>query len=73
MDMIKTEREIEIGISQGSPVLIFFLIYISGVFNKVSETSRLVTSPSFVDNLGIIASGSSVKETLEKVAKNVVE
>lgn len=51
MDMMKTEREIETGISQGSPVLTLFLIYISGVFNKVSETSRLVTSLSFVDNL----------------------
>ena len=57
------EREIETGIPQGSPVSpIFFLIYISGVFNKVSETSPLVTSLSFVDDLGFIASGSSVKE-----------
>lgn len=68
------EREIEAGISQGSPVLpILFLICVSGVFNKVSETSPLVTSMSFVDNLGLIASGSSMKETLEKVAKIVLE
>ncbi len=55
---------------------ILFLIYISGVFNKVSETSPLVTSLSFIDDLGFIASGSSVKETvkaLEKVAKEVIE
>ncbi len=39
------EREIETGILQGSPVSpILFLIYISGVFNKISETSPWVTS-----------------------------
>lgn len=71
------EREIETGIPQGSPVSpILFLIYISGVFDKVSETSPLVTSLSFVDDLGFIASGSSVKEVvklLENVAKAVLE
>ncbi len=67
------ERDIETGIPQGSPVSpILFLICISGVFNKVSEKSPLVISLSFVDDLGFIASGSSVKElvkTLENVAK----
>ena len=71
------EREIETGIPQGSPVSpILFLIYISGVFNKISETSPWVTSLSFVDDLGFIASGSSVKEivgSLEKFAKEVIE
>ncbi len=71
------EREIKTGIPQGSPVSpILFLIYISGVFNKVSEISPWVTSLSFVDDLGFIASGSSVKEiveALEKVAKEVIE
>ena len=71
------ERKIQTGIPQGSSVLpILFLIYISGVFNKVSETSPLVTSLSFVDDLGFIASGNSVKEivkALEKVAKEVIE
>ena len=71
------EREIETGIPQGSPVSpIFFLIYISGVFDKISKTNPLVTSLSFVDNLGFIASRSSVTEivrSLEKVAKEVVE
>ncbi len=70
-------REIETGISQGSLVSpILFLIYISGVFDEVSETSPLVTSLSFVDDLGFIASGSSVKEViklLENVAKVVLE
>ena len=60
--------------SRVSPIL--FLIYISGVFNKVSETSQLVTSLSFVDDLGSIALGSSVKEVVKalgKVAKTVLE
>lgn len=71
------ERDIETGIPQGSLVSpILSLIYISGVFNKVSETSPLVTSLSFAEDLGFIASGSSVKEivkALEKVAKEVIE
>ena len=71
------EREIETGIPQGSPVSpILFLIYISGVFDQVTKTYPLVTSLSFIDDLGFIALGSSVKEvgkTLEKVAKTVIE
>lgn len=71
------ERDIETGIPQGSPVSpILFFIYISNVFNKVSKKSPLVTSLSFVNDLGFIASGSSVKEvvkTLESVAKAVLD
>ena len=70
------EREIETGIPQGSPVSpILLLIYISGVFDQVMEACPLVTSLSFVDDLGFIASESSVKEIvkiLEKVAKTVL-
>ena len=55
---------------------ILFLIYISGVFNKVLDTSPLVTSLFFVEDMGFIASSSSVKEIVkafEKVAKEVIE
>ena len=71
------KRDIETGIPRGSPVLpILFLIYISDVFNKVSEKTPLVTSLSFVDDLGFIVSGSLVKEvvkTLENIAKAVLD
>ena len=71
------ERKIETGIPHGSPVSpILFLIYISGVFDQVTKTCPLVTSLSFIDDLGFIASGSLVKEVgkaLEKVVKTVIE
>lgn len=62
---------------QDSPVTpILFLIYISGVFDQGTKMCTLVTSLSFIDYLGFIASGSSVKEVgkaLEKVAIIVIE
>ena len=71
------EREIKTGIPQGSPVSpILFLIYISQVFGAVTEACPLVTSLSFVDDLGFTASGTSVKDiaqSLEKVAKTALE
>ena len=70
------EREIETGILQRSPVSsILFLIYISGVFDIVIENNPAVISLSFVNNLGFIASSSSVKEisqTLEKIVFTVL-
>ena len=66
------EREIETGILQRSPVSpILFLIYISGVFDIVTENNPTVTSLSFVDNLGFIASSSSVKEISQTIEKLV--
>lgn len=71
------EREIEIKILQSSLILsILFLINISKIFNKVAKTSSLVTFLSFINDLGFIAFGSSVKKiikALEKVAKKVIE
>ena len=70
------EREIKTGIPQGSPVSsILFLIYISGVFDAAAENNPAITSLSFVDDLGFIAFGTSVKEisqTLGTVAATVL-
>lgn len=50
------EREIETGISKGSLISpILFLIYISGVFGKVTKTCPLLTSLLFIDDLRFIA------------------
>ena len=71
------EKEVETGIPQGSPVSpILFLIYISGVFEQVEKELPGIVSLLFVDDLGFIASGISVKEmakTLEKVGRIVLE
>lgn len=68
------ERDIETGIPQGSPVShILFLIYISGVFDNVTESCPPVTSLSFIDDLGFIVSGSSVKEVVKTLEKTVLE
>lgn len=77
MVTINQENKDETGILQAFPVLpILFLIYISGVFERVeTEVSRIV-SLLFVDNLGFIAFGISVKQiakALEKVSKLVLE
>lgn len=56
------KREIKSGILQELPVLpIHFLIYISRVFNAVTKNNSTVTSLSFIDNLGFIASRILVK------------
>lgn len=71
------KRKIKAGICQNSLVLpIFILIYISRVFNKVSETSVLVIFLSFVNDLEFIALSSSIKKivkTLDKVAKTICQ
>ena len=71
------ENDVETGIPQGSPVFpILFLIYISGVFEQVEKELPELVSLSFVDDLGFIASRTSVKEiakALGKFGKLVVE
>ena len=57
------ERRIITRIPQGSPVSpILFLLYINGIFVKVTESNPAVISLSFMDNLGFIFASYSVKE-----------
>ena len=52
-----------------------FLIYISGVFNKVAESNLSITFLSLMKNLGLITSRYSAKEivkALEKVVKVIL-
>lgn len=71
------ENAIETGIPQGSPASpILSLIYISGAFEQVEKELLEIMSLSFVDDLGFIASGTSLQEiakTLEKVGNLIVE
>ncbi len=71
------ENAIETEIPQGSPASpILFLIYNSGAFEQVEKELPEIMSLSFVDDLGFIASGTSVQEitkTLEKVGNLIVE
>lgn len=69
----KKENKILLGFLVSS---ILFWIYISEVFNKVSETSPLVTSFYFIDDSDFITLGSLVKEIInvfEKVAKEIIK
>ena len=70
------EREIKTSILQELPVsLVFFLIYINGVFDVVVENNPAIISLSFVDDLGFIVSDTLVKEisqTLSTIASTVL-
>ena len=60
------KREIETSIPQGLPVSpIFFSIYISGGFDAVEENNPAVIFLLFLDDLGFIASSTSVKEIFQ--------
>ncbi len=68
MDITIKSEILRLGISQSFLVLpIFFLIYMSRVFNKVLETNHLVTFLFFIDDLRFIASSSLVKEMVKSL------
>lgn len=50
-------------------LLIFFLIYISKVFNKISKTSFLVIFLFFIDDLKFITVENSVKKIVKNFEK----
>lgn len=66
-------KELETGICSRSPIsLNLFLIYISGILNKIFKTSLLITSLLFIDNLGFITSGNLVKKFV-KIFENIAK
>lgn len=71
------DQEIETRILQSSSILSkFFLIYISRVFDKMTEAYDLVTFLSFIDDLGFIILDISINwvvKIIEKVAKTILE
>lgn len=66
----------EIGIYQGSPISpILFLIYINRVFDTVKEKPSETMFISFMDDLGFLADGNSIREvaaSLEKIRETVI-
>lgn len=70
-------KYIEIGIPQASPVSpISFLIYISGVFDRVTATTPKPLYISNMDDLGFLASKNSAQEVvigLEKTGEAVIQ
>ena len=58
-----SSKEVEAGLPQGSPISpILFAIYISGFFDHIEEKIP-VSTLSFVDDIGIIAIESSIRDT----------
>lgn len=65
------------GVPQGSPVSpILFIIYLSGVFNAIERRVNGIQCLSFADDIGLLASGYSVREVcnkLQEAAKVAIE
>jgi hypothetical protein len=70
------ERDIKTGVFQGSSIsLIFFIIYLNGVFEAI-EAKIPIKALSFADDIGLIATGGSIKEiikTLEEAGKKAFQ
>ena len=70
------KRGIKTGIPQGSPISpILFIIYLSGVFEAI-ETKVPIQAISFVDDIGLLATGGFIKEiiqTLKLAGKEVIK
>ena len=50
-----------------SPIL--FIIYLSGVFDAIERGVNGIRCLSFADDIGLLASGHSVKEVCDKLQK----
>jgi Reverse transcriptase (RNA-dependent DNA polymerase) len=50
-------------VPQGSPVsLILFIIYLSGIFDKIEEQNPEITALSFIDDIVFLAPRKTVKD-----------
>ena len=55
---------------------ILFIIYLSGIFKAIEDEILEIQTISFVDDIGLIASGKSItqiKEILEQAGKKAVQ
>lgn len=73
---LNPENDVETGIPQDSPIsLIFFLIYLSRIFNTVTITLPNTILLLFMDNLGFLVDKKSIHEVaadLEKIGEVVL-
>ncbi|KAL2012391.1 hypothetical protein VTN00DRAFT_5109 [Thermoascus crustaceus] len=62
------EHPISSGVPQGSPVSpILFVIYLSGIFEAVEAAVPGIRALSFADDIGLIASGTSVEQICKQL------
>jgi Reverse transcriptase (RNA-dependent DNA polymerase) len=60
------DHPIKSGVPQGSPVSpILFAVYLSGIFRDIEEAVPGVRALSFADDIGLVASGTSVDQACE--------
>src|SRR5947207_8119168 len=69
------KTRVEIGIPQESPISpILFLIYIRDIFSEIN--SMQIRSPSYVDDIGLVASSETIEENclmLENAAEKLLQ
>ena len=75
-DVNKQEKtRVEIEISQDSSIsFILFLIYIKDIFSEIN--SMQIRSPSYVDDIGLVASSKTIEENclmLENAAEKLLQ
>ena len=69
-DFLCSEQQTNSELSQGSPVSpILFVIYISGVFESIEREVSEACALFFANDIGIVASGSSVKQVCDRLQK----